>query len=365
MVARFEEPTMRPPPTDQYRFAFLLLTCAILCGLSGCTRSGPRVVLYCSQDRQFAETLLEQFSEQAGLPVVPKFDTEANKSVSLYQEIVAEKDHPRCDVFWNNEILSTLRLQRQGLLEAWESPSAKPYPVWAKAKDHTWHAFAGRARILLVSKSIPEAERPRSLLDLTQPQWKGKVVMGKPHHSTSATHAACLFEVLGSEKAREFYLGLKANDVQLAPGNKQVAEWVGKGKTPLGQEVLIGITDTDDALDEVRAGREVVIVFPDRDAPAKGRMGTLFIPNTVVILKGCPNRAGARKLVDFLLSAETERQLAEGPSGQIPLNPKVKAKLPAQIATPGTVKAMEVDWEKAAALWDETQRFLTKEFAAP
>src|SRR4029077_19991782 len=109
-----------------------------------------RVVLYCSQDREFALGLLEQFRKETGLEVVPKFDTEANKSVSLYNEIVAEEGRPRCDVFWNNEPLNTLRLQKQGLLEPYDSPSAKPYPAWAKAKDHTWHAFAGRARVLLV-----------------------------------------------------------------------------------------------------------------------------------------------------------------------------------------------------------------------
>jgi iron(III) transport system substrate-binding protein len=350
---------------DRRRFLLGLPAWAFLVGMGGCTRSGSRVVLYCSQDREFAAGLLEQFSKQTNLPVVPKFDTEAKKSVGLVSEIMEEKGRPRCDVFWNNEPLGTLRLERQGLLEPYESPSAKPYPSWAKAKDHTWHAFAGRARILIVRKSVPEKDRPKSLLDLTEARWKGKVVMGLPHHSTSATHAACLFEVLGSEKAKAFYRGMKANEVRLAPGNKQVAEWVGKGKTALGQEVLVGVTDTDDALDEVRAGRDVVIIFPDRDAPKKSRMGTLFIPNTVAIIKGCPNPDGARKLVDFLLSADAERQLAEGPSGQIPLNPEVKAKLPAAIETPKTAKAMEVDWGKAAELWDETQAFLTKEFAAP
>jgi iron(III) transport system substrate-binding protein len=352
-----------PPRADWRRLTFVLLTCVALGGLTGCPRSGPRVVLYCAQDRDFAVGLLEQFRQQAGVGVDPKFDTEANKSVSLYREVVAEKDRPRCDVFWNNEILSTLRLQRQGLLEPYDSPSAGPYPAWAKAKDHTWHAFAGRARVLIVSTKIPEQDRPSSLLDLTAPRWKGKVVMGKPHHSTSATQAACLFEVLGKEEARKFYLGLKANEVRLAPGNKQVAEWVGQGRTPLGQEVEVGITDTDDALAEVEAKRAVTIVFPDR--AAKGRMGTLFIPNTVAIIKGCPNPDGARKLIDFLLSPAAERQLAEGPSGQIPLNPEVKVKLPALIETPRTAKAMEVNWGEAANLWDETQRFLTKEFAAP
>src|SRR5262249_54555109 len=150
-------------------------------------------------------------------------------------------------------------------------------------------------------------------------------------HGTSLTQAACLFEVLGKEEAQKFYLGLKANEVRIAPGNKQVAEWVGVGKTALGQPAAVGITDTDDALAELRAGRDVVMIFPDRAPGTNRRMGTIFIPNTVAIIKGCPNLDGAKKLVDYLLSAEVEAKLAEGDSGQIPLNPQVKAKLPAEV----------------------------------
>jgi len=68
--------------------------------------------------------------------------------VSLYLEIEKERDRPRCDVFWNNEILSTIRLQKQDLLEAYASPSAEPYPNALRADDHSWHAFAARARVL-------------------------------------------------------------------------------------------------------------------------------------------------------------------------------------------------------------------------
>jgi hypothetical protein len=117
-----------------------------LLALAGCTPPKPRVVLYCAQDREFADGLLRDFTTESGLPVAPKFDTEANKSVSLFVELVHEKDRPRCDVHWNNEILSTLRLQRQGLLEPYDSPAAAPYPLSAKVPDHTWHAFTARAR---------------------------------------------------------------------------------------------------------------------------------------------------------------------------------------------------------------------------
>lgn len=343
---------------SSHGYIILLVCCA------GCMGSEPRAVLYCAQDRDFAVPLLDDFRQFTGLPVVPKYDTEKNKSVSLYEELVAERNRPRCDVFWNNEILSTIRLQKQGLLEPYDSPAAQPYPAAAKAADHTWHAFATRARILIVNtRLVPEKDRPRSLLDLTDARWRNRVVMAQPQFGTSATQAVCLFQVLGSERAKKYYLDLKDNGVQIAPGNKQVAEWVGQGRTPAGQEVAVGVTDTDDAMEEVRQKHEAAIVYPDRAAPADSKLGTLFIPNTLAIMKGCPNPEGARRLIDYLLSAEVEKRLAEGESHQVPLNPAVKAQLPPEIETPNSVRAMPVDFEKAADLWAEAEKFVIQEFA--
>ena len=182
---------------------------------------------------------------------------------------------------------------------------------------------------------------------------------GPAGSGTSATQAACLFEVLGTEKAKQFYRGLKDNGINIVPGNKQVAEGVSEGR------FAVGITDTDDAIGEVSAGKPAAIVFPDRDAPKESRMGTLFIPNTVAIVRGGPNSAGARQLVDFLLSSEVETKLAESDSHQIPMNPQVHPTLPKEFATRRTAKAMDVDFENAADLWDEVQEFLRNEFARP
>ncbi|MBO0697051.1 MAG: extracellular solute-binding protein, partial [Zavarzinella sp.] len=272
---------------------------------------------------------------------------------------VTESSRPRCDVFWNNEILNTIRLQRQGLLDAYSSPSAAPLPAWTKAKDGTWQAFAARARVLIVNTSlVPAADRPRSVLDLTDAKWKGKVAIAKPQFGTTATQAACLFDVLGPDAAKAFYRGLKANGVTVVPGNKQVADGVSAG------QFSVGLTDSDDAIQEVNEGKPVAIVFPDRDGhPAHPRLGVLYIPNTVMVIKGAPNPAGARKLIDYLLSPEVEKRLAEGGGYQIPLNPETKANLHPALVRPEQVKVMAVDWERAADMWDEAQTFLRDEFA--
>jgi iron(III) transport system substrate-binding protein len=333
-----------------------VLCSLLLISVIGCGKSESRVTLYCAQDQEFAEAILADFTQRTGIKVDVKYDTEADKSVSLYAELAREKDRPRCDVHWNNEILSTIRLQRQGVLEPYASPSAASYPPTTRPRDRTWQAFAARARILIVNtKMVPEADRPRSILELTDPRWKGRIAIAKPLFGTSATQAACLFEVLGRNKAEDFYRGLQKNEVRVVPGNKQVAEGVGQG------QFAVGMTDTDDAIAEVEAGRRVVIIYPDGDRHIPGRMGTLFIPNTLALIRGSPNPEGGRKLIDFLLSAEIERKLADGASHQIPLNPSVVA--PKAIETPRTVKAMEVDFEKAADLWDDAQTFLRNQFA--
>lgn len=341
--------------TFMKRFSFVLAFLVLGCG----PRPG-RVVLYCAQDRPFAEAVLGPFHTTTALDVRSKYDTEANKSVGLFRELQLEAKRPRCDVHWNNEIITTLMLARDGVLEPYESPAAAAYPAFAKSPDHLWNAFAARARVLLIhTPSVAEVDRPQSLLELTDPKWKGKLVMAKPNFGTTATQAACLFDVLGADAAKAFYRGLKANGVRIVAGNKQVAEAVGRG------DVAVGLTDTDDAIGEVKAGRPVAVVFPDA-GPANEqypRMGTLFIPNTVAVIKGCPNPANARRLVDYLLSAEVEATLASAGGYQIPLNPTVHVSMPDTLVPARTARPMRVDFDQAAAHWDDVQSFLRDEFA--
>jgi iron(III) transport system substrate-binding protein len=327
---------------------------------AGCRKDEPRVVVYCAQDREFAAGIFSDFHKEQGPGVAAKFDTEAEKSVGLATELEREKDRPRCDVHWNNEIIASIRLARSGVYEPYESPNAAPFPEWSRPRDRSFQAFASRARILIVNtKLLPnEADRPKSLLELTDAKWKGKIAMAKPQFGTTATQAACLFEVLGPDAAKAYFRGLKANGVTVVSGNKQVAEGVGRG------DFAVGMTDTDDALIELNEGKPVAIIFPDRDGhPSNPRMGTLYIPNTVAMVKGCPNPELAKKLIDYLLSPETEKRLAEGGGFQIPLNPNVRANLPAALQTPSQVKVMTVDFEKAADLWEPAQAFLRDEFA--
>jgi iron(III) transport system substrate-binding protein len=216
-----------------------------------------------------------------------------------------------------------------------------------RSPDGMWHGFAGRARVLIVNTQlVSEEDRPKSIYDLADPKWKGKVGIARPIAGTTASHAAVLFAAL--------FRSLKANDIQILSGNKQVATACSSG------QIAFGLTDTDDAIIEIDRAGPVAIVYPDQ---GEDQLGTLFVPNTLAIIKGCPHPEQARKLVDFLLAPATEEQLALGASAQIPLNPKVATQ--PKVQTSQTVRAMDADFPAAAKAWDAAAQFIQDDFLAP
>jgi iron(III) transport system substrate-binding protein len=202
------------------------------------------------------------------------------------------------------------------------------------------------------TRLVPPDARPDSIHDLLDPRWQGQAGIAKPLFGTTATHAAVLFATWGDDRARQFFDDLRAN-AKVLGGNKQVAEAVSRG------ELAFGLTDTDDALIEVEKGNDVEIVFPDQ---AEGEFGTLFIPNTLCLLKNSPNPENAERLLDYLLSPEVEQRLAEGASAQFPVNPRVKATSRAAPEKP--VRWMTVDFQSAADAWDSASDYLKNRFGA-
>lgn len=303
-------------------------------------------------DRHFSQPILREFSKQTGIEVRAKYDTESTKSVGLTNQIRAERERPKCDVSWNNEIVNTLRLKREGLLQPFDPAEARNYPDTFQDAEDQWYGFAARARVLIVNTELVAAEdMPDSIEDLADPRWKGMTAIAKPLFGTTASHVACLFATRGEEATRAFLEKLKANDIQIQGGNKGCTQAVAAGRA------AFALTDTDDAMMELEAGKPAKIIYPDS---APGATGTLFLPNTVPIVKGAPHLAQAKILANYLLGPDIEERLARGPSAQIPLNQLVQTG--ARVKGPKEVRVMTVDFEAATQLFDKSRKIVAKDF---
>lgn len=333
--------------------SLLLIALGLTLGCTG--KEQPQVVVYAALDREFSEPVLNDFQQQAEVEVLAKYDVESTKTVGLVTALIQEQNRPRCDVFWNNEILHTLRLEKLGLLQPFDFPGSERWPAEFRSARGTWYGMAARARVIIVNTELVKAEdRPRSIKDLAEPRWKDRCGLAKPLFGTTATHAAVLFAAWGDDEAKAFF-GKVRDNAQVLSGNKQVALAVASG------QLAWGFTDTDDAIIEKEQGRPVEIIFPDQE---DNGLGVLMIPNTVVLIKGAPHGEPAQQLVRYLYDPanKVEERLATGPSAQFPLHPDVS--IQPRVAGQQKLKPMQVDFAAAAEKWDSAAEFLKETFAA-
>jgi iron(III) transport system substrate-binding protein len=313
------------------------------------------VSVYCALDQQHSEAMLDRFEAASGVRVKARFDTEASKTVGLVSAIVEEAAHPRCDVFWNNELAHTVRLAQKGLLQPYASPSARAIPEQFRDPGGLWTGFAARARILIVNTDLvpDEKERPQSMWDLLDPKWKGRCAIARPLTGTTLTHFAALRGVLGEAEFKRFVDGLAQNGVVFLQSNGATMREVAAGK------LAFAFTDTDDYHVALTKGHKVACVFPDQ---GEGQVGTMLIPNSVAIVRGAPHPEAAKRLVDWVLSTETEALLAAAKSAQIPLRADVTPPADASIKRYGSFRSMRWDPAATANALEDTARDMSKLF---
>lgn len=313
--------------------SFSMALAGLALSLSACTAE-PDLTVYCSLDQEFAEPLIRRFEEESGLDVRAEFDVEANKNVGLAQRIREEQARPRCDVFWSNEFAQVVSMAEDGMLQAYDSPSAGEIPERYRDPEKRWTGFAARARIFIVNTELMHPEEVRNSWDLFDPRWSGKVAMARPLAGTTNTHMAALYEELGEAEGRRYVetaaQQAESGALNLANGNAHVMRLVREG------QAAFGWTDTDDFNVAREEGAPVAAVYPDSDGP-----GTLLIPNTIAILAKAPHPEAARRFVDWALRPEIEAELASSRSAQIPVRPSVR--VPDHVRSIGDFKAMDVD----------------------
>ena len=185
------------------------------------------------------------------------------------------------------------------------------------------------------------------MFDLADAKWRGQVAMADPRFGSTSFHVAALYALAGDEKMDDFFRRLRENGMRVVDGNSVVRDLVARG------EVKLGLTDTDDVNVALEDGQPIAMVLPDKDG-----LGVPVMPNMVSLIANAPHPDEGRRLIDYLLSADVERQLAQSEAVEIPLHAGVPG--PKHIPAMETFKPMTLDYAKAAArVEDVTNRLAT------
>ena len=338
----------------QTKYVAVILVIIIVTGTyMALNKEKPReVVIYTSVDQIFSEPILDKFEETTGIKVRAVYDVEATKTTGLVNRLIAEKQNPLADVWWNGEIAQTILLREEGVLTPYASPMASGIPDEYVDPDDYWTGFGGRARVCLVNTELLNPEDyPSSIYDFLDERYPAdQIAIAYPIFGTTATHVAALYASLGPEEAEAFFTALSEREIRVVDGNGVVRDLVADGS------VIFGLTDTDDSIGAIERGAPVEMVFLDQ---GEDEMGTLLIPNTVALVKDGPNVEEAKMLIDYLLSEETVSELVEMGWFQLPLR---DLEVDQEYFDANSVKGMDVNYVEIYGFIEQAKREMTEIF---
>ncbi|MBI3453517.1 MAG: putative 2-aminoethylphosphonate ABC transporter substrate-binding protein [Rhodospirillales bacterium] len=208
--------------------------------------------------------------------------------------LIAEKDNPRADVIWGLSASSVVLFQNQGMLIPYTPVGADQLkPVFRDSKSPMgWTGMDAYLSVVCfntVEAAKDKLATPQSWQDLTNPIYKGKVVMPNPASSgTGYLTVAAWLQLMGEQKGWEFMDKLHEN----------VAVYTHSGSAPCVQaargERLMGIGFDMRGASEKTKGAPIDIILP--------KEGAGWEMEATAIVKGTKNLAAAQKLVDWTVT---------------------------------------------------------------
>jgi iron(III) transport system substrate-binding protein len=308
-----------PVGTRRWVGAFVLLSAAVVAVKIPALWSAPPLVVFCAHDEVFADSILREFEKQTGIHVVVRYDAEATKSLGFVNMLIQEKEHPHCDVFWNNELLGTCELAAQGVLAPYRGAGFDRIPERFKDAEGYWAGFAARLRVYIVNTDRFPADEAKIDEVLAGSPDLTHVAIAQPLFGTTLTQYTLAWHVWGADKLKGWHRDVRRRGIREVPGNGATKRLVADGACDFA------FTDTDDYFAARDEGKPVGAI------PVRLAGQTICIPNSVAIIRGTRQLAAAQKLVDYLLSAETELNLAKSESRQIPLGAVDEVDLPQDV----------------------------------
>ena len=286
-----------------------------------------RVVLYNPGGANLGEALTAAFRKQYPQVQVDVINAGGGE---LFTRIKAEERRPAGDVLMGASVEAFQ--SDGGLFEPYKTKDDAAFPRVVVGPNSLYYGFDLLLQTFMVNtKVMPVDQAPKSWKDLADPKYKGKVLIANPSLSGSAYgQFAQLLQLYGWDVGAQ----VVSNAVFLS-SSQLVWQNVAKG------ENAVGITGDNNVVTQAAAGFPVVAVYPSE--------GTALRFSANALIKGAPNAANGRLLLDFLNSREahtisvglTSRRSArpdvDPPKGQIPT---------------GQIKTFDYDDNAAAAARD-------------
>lgn len=277
--------------------------------------AAEKLTVYSGRAERLIKPVLDEFTAKTDISV----DLLSSGTTELVNRLKAEGDRTPADLFLTNDAGSLEQARAAGILRPINMREVdRAIPPQFRAPDNAWIGLSGRFWIIVYNKTLVTPDNLKSLLDLADPKWKGKLAIPNAGSEYLQAGVSVIRASYGDAKTKDFLLGLKDNaGTQVYQKSSQIVEAVAKG------QAAAGIVNHYYVYRHLAAQptAPIAVFMPDQQ---QGGMGAIMNVAGVGIVKSTKHLESAKLLVEFLVAKAGQKLFADLDK-EYPLHPEVKA----------------------------------------
>ena len=299
------------------RRVFLATGTAMVAVASGCvskttqgSNQAPKQTqtlnLYSARHYDTDNALYESFSKKTGIKV-NLVEAEADQ---LIERIQSEGANSPADVLITVDAGRLARAKEAGVLQPVSSKVLESaVPASLRDPEGHWFGLSKRARVIIYNKDKVKPSELSTYEALTDPKWKGRILVRSSNNIYNQSLVGSMLEVNGPQKTEEWVRGVVANLARPPEGNdvsqiKAVA--AGQGDITIANTYYVARLLKSDKPEDKAIAQKIGVFFPNQN-----ERGTHVNISGAGVVKTAPNKEGAIKFLEHMVSPEVQESFAK------------------------------------------------------
>jgi iron(III) transport system substrate-binding protein len=191
---------------------------------------GVTLTVYSGRSEELVGQVFEDFTAGTGIEV----DVRYGDTAELAATITEEGDATPADVYFAQDAGALGALQEEDRLAALPEDVLERVDPLFRSREGDWVGTTGRVRVIAYNTdALTEDEVPDSVLDLTDPEWAGRIGWA-PTNGSFQSFVTAMRVTEGEDATRAWLEGILANDPVVFENNTGIVEGVSRGEVEVG-----------------------------------------------------------------------------------------------------------------------------------
>lgn len=264
--------------------------------------------------------LYKEFEKQTGI----KVNVIKASSAELIKRIEKEGRYTKADILLTTDV-GMLELARgKGIFQRVDSKFLdETVPEYLRDKDNLWFGLTKRARVIAYNIDEVDKKELDSYESLTDPKWKGRIVVTKSNEVYNQSLLASVIVNKGEDEAKKWAEDIKSNMARRPTGadkDSLRAIAAGIGDVAIVNTYYIGQMLRGKSYSDKATAEYIGVFFPNQ---GENQRGTHINVSGAGVVKHSKNKQNAVKLLEYLAGKKAQELFAKV-NFEYPVNKEAK-----------------------------------------